>query len=260
MTRLATENLTIRRGGRAILDGVTLELPAAGLVAVIGPNGAGKSTLLAALAGLTAPDAGQVTLDGAALPSLGLRALARRRAYLPQSPRCDWPIAVERLVALGLIPSTPLFGGLPALLALRVDRALADFDLVALRDQAADTLSGGELARAMLARALVGDPEIVIADEPLTGLDPRHALDGLARLRGLADAGKLVVASIHDLTLAARYATHVAALNAGKLVAFGPVAEVMTGSLLAELFDIEAKIAGRGADAHVVFRAGRPQP
>ena len=257
MTRLATESLTVRRGGRAILDGVSLDLPPSGLVAVIGPNGAGKSTLLAALAGLTAPDAGRVTLDGAALSSLGLRALARRRAYLPQSPRCDWPIAVERLVALGLIPSTPLFGGLPATLAARVDTALSDFDLLTLRDQAADTLSGGELARAMLARALVGDPEIVLADEPLTGLDPRHALDGLGRLRGLADAGKLVVASIHDLTLAAQFATHVVALKAGGLVAFGGVAEAMDAPLLANLFDVDAEVIGKGVEARVGFRASR---
>jgi iron complex transport system ATP-binding protein len=254
MTRLATENLTVRRGGRDILREVTLALPAGALVAVIGANGAGKSTLLAALAGLTRSDAGTVSLDGMPLAQIGLRDLARQRAYLPQNPRCDWPIAVERVVALGLTPVSPLFGGLPAALAARVDKALIDFDLAALRDQAADTLSGGELARAMLARALVGDPELVIADEPLTGLDPRHALDSVARLRRLANAGKLVVASMHDLTLAARHATHIVALREGRLVAFGPTAATLTAELLKSVFEVEARVVGEGATAVVDFR------
>ncbi len=254
MTRLACEGLTVRRGGRDILREVSLALPAGAFVAVIGANGAGKSTLLATLAGLTRPDAGTVTLDGMPLAQIGLRDLARQRAYLPQNPRCDWPIAVERLVALGLTPASPLFGGLPAALATRVDKALADFDLTPLRDQAADTLSGGELARAMLARALVGDPELVIADEPLTGLDPRHALDSIARFRGLADAGKLVVASMHDLTLTARHATHLVALREGRLVAFGPIATTLDAPLLRTVFDVEARVDGEGAAAVVDFR------
>jgi len=256
MTRLATEGLGVRRGGRDILRDVTLELPTGAFVAVIGANGAGKSTLLAALAGLTRPDAGAVTLDGMPLAQIGLRELARQRAYLPQNPRCDWPIAVERLVALGLTPVSPLFGGLPTGLATRVDKALADFDLAPLRDQAADTLSGGELARAMLARALVGDPELVVADEPLTGLDPRHALDSVARLRRLADAGKLVVASMHDLTLTARYATHIVALHEGRLVAFGPTGQTLGAALLKAVFEVEARVSGEGSLAIVDFRPG----
>ena len=251
MRLLTADALTVRRGSRTILDAVSLDLNG-GLVAVIGPNGAGKSTLLACLAGLLTPDAGMVALDGEPLAGIAPRLLARRRAYLPQSPRAEWPLPVERLVALGLSPRLPAFGGLPAPLADRVARALAEADLTERRDQPATTLSGGELARAMLARALVGDPEILIADEPLAGLDPRHALDGIVRLRALADAGMLVVAALHDLTLAARHASHVAVIRDGKLIAFGETAATLTAEIVRFAFDVDAIVAHAGTARAVV--------
>ena len=178
--------------------------------------------------------------------------LARRRAYLPQGAQAEWPIAVERLVALGLTPQLPAFGGLPDALAERVTRALADADLLDRRDQPATTLSGGELARAMLARALVGDPELLLADEPLAGLDPRHALDGVARLRRLAAAGTLVVVALHELTLAARFASHVAVLREGRLIAFGPTAATLTPALMRTAFEVDACVSGAGTAAAIV--------
>ena len=252
MTRLVAENLTVRRGGRAILDGVSLAAESGQFIALLGPNGAGKSTLLTQLAGLAAPDEGRVTLDDAPLSMIGLRALARRRAYLPQSPRAEWPVSVERLVALGLLPQLPAFGGLPTDLAARVTDVLDEVDLLGHRNQPATTLSGGELARAMLARALVGDPEVLLADEPLAGLDPRHAMDGIARLRASADAGKLVIAAIHDIVLAARHATHIAMMHEGKLIAFGATATTLTPSLLAHAFDVRAEVSRAGTPAAMV--------
>ena len=251
MTLLAADALTVRRGGRTILDAVSLSL-SGGLVAVIGANGAGKSTLLACLAGLLKPDAGAVSLDGEPLAGIAPRQLARRRAYLPQSPRAEWPIPVERLIALGLSPRLPVFGGLPPSFADRVDRALVDADLADRRDQSATTLSGGELARAMLARALVGDPAILIADEPLAGLDPRHALDGIARLRALADGGMLVVTALHDLTLAARHASHVAVLRGGRLAAFGETVATLTTEVVRAAFDVDACLSHVGTARAIV--------
>ncbi len=251
MSRLAADGLTVVRGGRTILDGVSFSLGGGGLVGVIGANGAGKSTLLAALAGLIRPDRGAVALDGQSLQRLDPRALARRRAYLPQNPRAEWPIPVERLVALGLTPHLPAFGDLPEAWRPAIDRALAECDLTALRRQPATTLSGGELARAMLARALVGDPEILIADEPIAGLDPRHALDTMARLHALAAEGRLVVAAIHDLTLAARYAARILALHQGRLVADGATEAVLTPALLRQVFAVEATVSGAGETARV---------
>jgi iron complex transport system ATP-binding protein len=255
MSRLACEALTVRRGGRAIVDGVSAALEPGTFTALVGANGSGKSTLLAALAGLIRPDAGTVTLDARPLASLGLKALARRRAYLPQQLRAEWPISVERLVALGLTPQLPAFGGLPGGFEPRLTNAIEACDLTAQRLQPATTLSGGELARAMLARALVGDPEILIADEPMTGLDPRHAMDTVARLQALAGQGRLVIAAVHDLTLAARSATHVMALREGRLAAFGPMAEVLTSDLLRRVFDVEARVTGVGHKTVVDFLA-----
>lgn len=251
MSRLAAVELTVRRGGRAIVDGVSFEAAGGALIALVGPNGAGKSTLLSVLAGLLAPDAGTVSLDGALLARIERRELARRRAYLPQNPRAEWPIATERVVALGLTPHLPAFGGLPGGLEPRLSGAIAAWDLAPQRLQPATTLSGGELARAMLARALIGDPQVLFADEPIAGLDPWHALDTMGRLRALADDGKLVVAAMHDLTLAARFSTHLMALREGRLAAFGPTAETVTPELIRQVFDVEARVTGAGREAYV---------
>jgi iron complex transport system ATP-binding protein len=253
MTRLAAQGITVERGGRAILDDVSFELGAGMFVALVGANGAGKSTLLSVLAGLLKPERGEVLLDGAAIAAVEPRDLARRRAYLPQNPRAEWPISVERLVALGLTPQLPAFGGLPGGFEPRLTDAIEACDLAAQRLQPATTLSGGELARAMLARALVGDPEVLIADEPMTGLDPRHAMDTVARLQSLASQGRLVIAAIHDLTLAARSATHLMALREGRLAAFGPTAAVLTPDLLRRVFDVEAQVTGVGHRTVVDF-------
>jgi iron complex transport system ATP-binding protein len=244
MSELAAADVLVKRGGRAILCDVSLKAGAGEFVALIGANGAGKSALLAALAGLLKPDSGVIKLDGRPLGNVPRLDLARRRAYLPQNPRCEWPISVERLVALGLTPTLPAFGGLPPSHLARIDRALEACDLVDRREQPATTLSGGELARAMLARALVGDPEILIADEPITGLDPRHALDTVRRLQELAQGGKLVIAAIHDLTLAARHATRLVALNRGRIAADGAPKDVLTSDLVRSIFEVEAHIAG----------------
>jgi iron complex transport system ATP-binding protein len=249
MTFLLAEHVTVRKAGRAILDDVSLEAGAGDFLAVIGPNGAGKSTLLSVLAGLAKPDKGEVSLDGKNFSQIPRKALAARRAYLPQNPLCEWPLSVERLVALGLIPQLPAFGGLPAEFEPAIASALEACDLTARRDQPVTTLSGGEFSRAMLARALVGAPDILIVDEPVTGLDPRHALDCARRLKAYAESGKLVIAALHDLTLAARYAHRILALKDGKVVGAG----ALTSGLIGKVFDIEADIRGEGVHTNVNF-------
>jgi iron complex transport system ATP-binding protein len=252
MSVLEARGISVIRDGKAIVDDVTLTVQHGQFVGVIGPNGAGKSTLLSVLAALLKPELGSISLDGTPIGSVDRRELARLRAYLPQNPRAEWPISVERLVALGLTPQLPVFGGLSGDLKARVARTIEMVDLGDRRDQPATTLSGGELARAMLARALVGDPEVLIADEPLTGLDPRHALDSIGRLRRLADAGKLVIASIHALSLAARYATHIAVMLEGRLVAFGPTQDTLTSALLRDVFDVDVCVSNAGSPTAVV--------
>jgi iron complex transport system ATP-binding protein len=243
VSELQAMGLTVRRGGRAILDDVSFAASSGECVAVIGPNGAGKSTLLAALAGLLSTDGGSVRLDGQPVSQMPRAELAKRRAYLPQNPRCEWPIPVERLVALGLTPELPPFGDLPPAHRAHVDATIDSCDLNAHRLQAATTLSGGELARAMLARALVGNPEILIVDEPMAGLDPRHVLDAAARLSAFAKRDKLVVAAVHDLTLAARFATRIVMLHQGRVAADGTPQSTLTPDLVRSVFAVEARIS-----------------
>ncbi len=242
MTYLMAEHVSVAKGGRTILDDVSLEAGAGDFVAVIGPNGAGKSTLLAVLAGLLTPRSGAVSLDGKNFAEIPRKILARRRAYLPQNPLCEWPLSVERLVALGLTPQLPALGALPAEFEPAITRALEACDLVDRRQQTVTTLSGGEFSRAMLARALVGEPDILIVDEPVTGLDPRHAMDCAMRLAVYAKSGKLVIASLHDLTLAARHANRILALKEGRVAGEG----ALTSALIAKVFDVQAELRGEG--------------
>jgi iron complex transport system ATP-binding protein len=253
MSDLVLEGVGAERGGRRVLHGLSARFPAGRLTAVIGPNGAGKSTLLSVCAGLLKPAEGRVLLGERAMAALGRRPLARLRAYLPQNPQVDWPISVERLVALGLTPSLPLFGGVPDHLRRQVEEALEAHDLLDLRERAADALSGGERSRAMLARAAVGDPQILIVDEPTVGLDPRHALDAIRRLRAHADRRRSVIMAIHDLDLAARAADEVLALKDGRVLAAGPVPAVFTAAILTRLYDVPARVVRDEAGIAVRF-------
>jgi iron complex transport system ATP-binding protein len=243
MTLLTAENISVTRGSRTILRDVSLQAHAGEFIAVLGPNGAGKSTLLRVLAGLLKPDSGRVMLDSKSLASLSTRQIAARRAYLPQNPHLEWPISVERLVALGLTPKLPATGGLPQSLLPAIDRALEQCDLADKRDQAATTLSGGEFARAMLARAIVSEPQILIVDEPITGLDPKHAMQSMQLLSDFAKAGALVIASLHDLTLAARYPGRIIVLVDGAAVGDS---DLLTEELVHRAFGVRAILTGQG--------------
>jgi iron complex transport system ATP-binding protein len=253
MSVLDASNLCVRRGSRAILDHVSLHAESGDFVAVIGANGAGKSTLVSALAGLLRPDSGSIMLDGVSIRALSGMQLAHRRAYLPQNPRCEWPISVERLVALGLTPTLPALGGLPASFGPRITHALQVCDLLDHREQPATTLSGGELARAMLARALVADPDVLMVDEPTAGLDPKHALDTARRLQMLAKSGKLVIASLHDLTLAGRFASRIFALSNGRVAGDGTTLSTLTPALLRTAFEVEACVSGTPGCVYVDY-------
>jgi iron complex transport system ATP-binding protein len=242
MSAVSLNDVTVRLSGRTVLESVDATFAPGRLTVVIGPNGAGKSTLLQVAAGLRRPNAGMVTIDGTPMADVPRKRLAKRRAYLPQSPAIEWAISVERVVALGLTAHLPAFGALPSSWKPEIEQALARYDLVALRDRPATRLSGGELARVMLARATVGSPDILIADEPTTGLDPRHALDAARRLRKLADEGKTVVVALHDLDLALRVADDVVALKDGRVMAAGPAGEMFTEATLGALYELDTRV------------------
>jgi iron complex transport system ATP-binding protein len=243
MTVLAAEDVGVTRGGKTILRDVSLQLHAGEFVAVLGPNGAGKSTLLSALAGLIRPGAGRVLLDAHPVLKLLPDRLAACRSYLPQNPRLEWPISVERLVALGLTPRLPATGRLPESFQPAITRALEQCDLADKRRQAATTLSGGEFARAMLARAIVSEPRILIVDEPITGLDPRHAMHSMTLLSDIAKGGTLVIAALHDLTLAVRHASRFIVAVDGAVMAD---TKLLTEELVHRAFGVHAILTGQG--------------
>lgn len=225
MSLLVLENLMVARGARRVLDGVSLTVGEGEFVGLLGPNGAGKTTLLRAALGLM-PHGGRSSLS--ALP---LAQRARAAAFLPQSREIAWPVSVESVVALGRAPHGG--GG-----AAAVERAMQRMDLAAFRDRPATDLSGGEQARVLIARALAQDTPLLLADEPVAGLDPAAQLRTMQVFAALAAEGRGVVASIHDLGLAALHCTRLVLLHEGRIAADGPARDVLTDDTLARVFGV----------------------
>ena len=236
---LAARELAI--AGR--LNGVIATLEPGTINAICGPNGAGKSTLLQCLAGLLTPNGGEVLLSGATLPRG--RERARRIGYLPQVGEIAWDLSVAGLAALGRLPHGDR--GAP-----QVAAALAAVDLTHLADRPVSTLSGGERARALLARVLAGEPEWILADEPLAALDLAHQLALLARLREAAGLGAGVVLVLHDLALAMNHADRVLVLERGTLAADGAPGQALSEDVIARVWGVAACWLGKsGARALV---------
>ncbi len=239
---LVAENLALARGARAVIADVSAAFAPGTVTVILGPNGAGKSTLLEALAGLLPPVSGRVALDGAALDGLAPRARAQAIGYLPQGGAVHWNLRVDELVALGRLPHRGAFAGLSAEDRAAIADAIAAADLGALQDRTVDRLSGGERARALLARVLAGRPHVLLADEPLANLDPRHALEALRLFRKAADAGAAVVLVLHDLQAAARHADQLLLLAEGRVLGAGAPRAVLTAELLRRAYGLEMQL------------------
>jgi iron complex transport system ATP-binding protein len=211
MSLPAATNLTLSLGGRILLHDISFSPRPGELVALCGPNGTGKTTLLRALCGL---------LPGMAMPD------PRLVAYVPQGARSAWGLTVEQLVMLGRLPHRDAA-------AVPVTNALQACGMLGLRTARVDRISGGEARRAMLARAFATEPELFLLDEPTADLDPAaaHAMMGL--LRRTAEAGRAVVAVLHAIELATRYAHRIVVLDGGRIVADGPAAEVLPAAAAA---------------------------
>ena len=262
MKLVEARGVAVRLGGARVLDRLDLAVADGELVGLIGPNGAGKTTLLKTLAGLAAPERGRVLLRGESLAGMDRFRRARTIAYLAQDGRPNWPVDVRTLVGLGRLPHLRPWRGPGAADREAVARAMAECRIAALADRPATELSGGERARVLLARALAGDPGLLLADEPTAGLDPAHQLDAMALLAGLAQAGRAVVAVLHDLTLAARYCTRLALLHQGRILADGRERDVLTPDLLARCYGIAVHRGAAGGAPFVipVGRAGAAEP
>jgi iron complex transport system ATP-binding protein len=237
---LAAEALSVSLGGTRVLDDVSVSLEAGALVGIVGPNGAGKSTLARTLLGLIVPESGRVTVDGAPIATLPRAVLAQRIAYLPQTYAVHWPLSVERLVGLGRLPHLGPFSRITAADQAAIAAAMDETGTTHLAGRTATELSGGERARVMLARALATGAPALVADEPLTSLDPGHQLEVMALLQARARAGALVVAVLHDLGMAARFCDRLLLLDRGRLRADGRPPAVLTDRALAETYAITA--------------------
>ncbi|MEJ2464619.1 MAG: ABC transporter ATP-binding protein [Candidatus Thiodiazotropha sp.] len=236
---LNAEGLCFYRGEQVILDQVDLALGRGEMLGLIGPNGAGKSTLLRLLAGVLPADSGHLSLDGQPFEKLSRQQRARRIAYLPQLHQVAWPLSVERLVELGRLPHLEPWQQPGSQDRAIIERVIVQTDLLALRQRRFDNLSGGEQARVLLARALVTEPDILLADEPVAALDPAHQLDVMELLSDHCDKGHSVIVVLHDLTLAAHYCDRLQLLFEGATLAEGPAQEVLNEENLAQAYAIE---------------------
>jgi iron complex transport system ATP-binding protein len=236
---LAATGITWSAGDTLILDGAGVSVAAGRMVGLIGPNGSGKTSLLRCAAALTAPDEGEVMLDGANLHTMRRRAIARRLAFVEQDADTDVELELREVVLLGRTPHRQaLDPDTPEDLAL-VAAALERTGLTGREHQSWHTLSGGERQRARIARAMVQQPEVLLLDEPTNHLDIAHQLDLLDLVRSLQLA---TIAALHDLNLAATFCDEIVVLDAGRVVATGPPSEVLTARLIGDVYDVEAMV------------------
>lgn len=243
MTPLFTlHQLGYQIAGTPLLDALDLTIPQARVTGLIGPNGSGKSTLLRLLAGLLRPSHGTLLLAGRRLEQLTPVERGRTIAYIPQDNTIYWPITVERVVELGRLPHLAPWQGASAADHRIIDRALHDSDTLHLRHRSVATLSGGERARVMIARALAAEPQILLADEPTAALDPAHQRAIMALLQRLAGNGVTVLLALHDLTLAVDYCDPLILLQQGRLMAQGSPADVLTKHNMRMVYALETEM------------------
>jgi iron complex transport system ATP-binding protein len=241
--RLAAEHLRLAYDDTVVVHDLDLELTEGSFTAIVGPNGCGKSTLLRALGRLLRPTGGQVLLDGRAIARTPTREVAKVLGLLPQSPIAPEGLTVADLVARGRHPHQSWVRQWSRDDEAVVAEALEWTDMAELAGRPVDELSGGQRQRAWISMALAQGTDLLLLDEPTTYLDLAHQIDVLELVGRLhAERGRTVAVVLHDLNLAARYAERLVAMKDGVLVASGTPAEVLTEQLLADVFDLEARI------------------
>lgn len=255
---LATD-LSVTYGVTTVLQRATLGVSSGELVGVIGANGAGKSTLLRCLAGASTPSAGTISIGDQSFTDLKPEARARLVGYLPQRPRVEWPMPVEEVAALGRLPHQPWWQGVGATArSPEVNAALDACDVLHLSGRRVDTLSGGEFARVMMARLLAGTHDVLIADEPISDLDPPHRVDVLNILKSETRKGRAALVALHDLALAERFCDRVIVLLEGRVIAQGAPETIFSPGVLARAFGAACRVARSDGHLIVTFDGSRP--
>ena len=247
MAYLEARDLTLKYGQRRVVDGLSVQIPEARVTMIVGANACGKSTLLRGLSRLLKPAGGAVTLDGKDIHSQPARELARTLGLLPQHPTAPDGISVRDLVGRGRYPHQGFFrswsAGDLSPHDLAVQRALEATGTLDLAGRDVDELSGGQRQRVWIAMALAQETDVLLLDEPTTYLDLAHQVEVLDLVTDLnRNRGTTVAIVLHDLNLAARYADHVIAMKGGTVVAVGSPADVVTGTLVREVFGLESRV------------------
>ncbi|MEJ8644911.1 ABC transporter ATP-binding protein [Streptomyces sp. MS1.HAVA.3] len=241
--RLTAENVTLGYDQRVIAENLSVEIPDNSFTVIVGPNACGKSTLLRALSRMLKPSAGRVLLDGQAIGSMPAKKVAKTLGLLPQSSIAPDGITVADLVSRGRYPHQGLLRQWSAEDERVVNESMASTGVAELADRAVDELSGGQRQRVWIAMALAQQTPLLLLDEPTTYLDIQHQIDVLDLCAELhEEQGRTLVAVLHDLNHAARYATHLIAMRGGEVVAQGPPAEVVTAELVEKVFGLRCQI------------------
>lgn len=240
---LEADGISAGYGGPPVLDDASLRITEGDIVALCGPNGSGKSTLLRVLSRLLRPRQGRVLLQAEPLDTLSRKALARKVAYMPQSPTSPPGVTVREMIGYGRSPHTSWLRPLGKDDHDHVDEAIRLCDLGQLEHRLVSTLSGGERQRAWLAMAVAQEPQVLLLDEPVSALDVGHQLDVLDLLRQLNERhGTTIVIVLHDINLAARFCRSLVALHQGRIAAAGPMQTVLTSDLLEQVFGVRAEV------------------
>ena len=236
---ITAENLVWRIGKRTVLDGVSMQAEPGRMLGLLGPNGSGKTSLLRLLAGLKSPSAGRVTLDGEDISRTGRRALAKRIAFVEQHAATNANLRVIDVVKLGRFPHRSMFSGWSRADDAAVEQALERAGMGDKRDDAWQSLSGGEKQRVHIARALAQSPRELILDEPTNHLDIQHQI-GLLRLVSSLPVTSII--ALHDLNHAAMFCDHLIVLEKGRVAATGTPQEVLTEALLRDVFCVAVRV------------------
>ncbi|MFE4536459.1 ABC transporter ATP-binding protein [Streptomyces scopuliridis] len=243
MSRIVARELTLAYEDRTVVHGLDLAVPDGQVSVIVGPNACGKSTTLRALGRLLKPRGGSVLLDGTELARIPTRKIAQSIGLLPQSPVAPEAITVADLVSRGRQPHQHWWQQWSDEDERAVTDAMERTDVTALADRSVDELSGGQRQRVWIAMALAQETDLLLLDEPTTFLDIAHQVEVLDLVRRLNhDQGRTVVIVLHDLNQAARYADHLVAMKAGRIVAEGRPEKVVTAELVREVFGLESVV------------------